>query len=460
MRLSAQVLSAARLESVAAMPLVIAQRSPAGQPIRFFAGDSGLVRALEIDAVGTTWMRGPLSIGNGVGAASHELVRIGSVAPINGDALVISMTATSTSTGVLIHDVGSTGTEDAGVVIRSVANGFGTGIRIGGPTGSNRPSLGSGIDITGGTGLRYNALTSGNGTAIEIGGTTAPRRGIDIMVSGSAHIGVLATANTNGVGIVGISQSSSYIGSPLSERIGVRGHAASNSTIAADTIVGTMGSAIRGGTGGTLTTTIGLVGRVEATGTSHAGTSIGVLGRAFSSAPGRAIAFGGCFVSDTSQLSIVALGGDVYLGSSDDARPPQITLSTAQTYDGRTRTHVFDLSATGLLRASMVAVRPSNEILLAMGNVNDLIPGGYSILRIVANVAISTLTGISGEQDGRLLVVVVIGGTLQISHDNVGSAPEHRFFLTGGNDILIDTNGTVTIWYDSTIARWRLIARS
>jgi len=451
-------MSSARLESAAPMPLIIAQRAPVGQPIQFFAGAGGLIRAMEIDGAGTTWVRGPLSVGNGIGATNREVVRIGSVLPINGDALVISMTGTTTSTGLLIHDVGASGSEDAGLVIRSVANGLGTGIRIGGPSGGERPSLGSGIDITGGTGLRYNALTTGNGTAIDIGGTTPPRRGIEVITSGTAHIGILSTANTNGVGIVGVSQSSSYSGSPLSERIGVRGHSASNSTVASDTITGSMGSAIRGGNGGTLTTSIGTFGRADASGVAHAGTAIGVLGRANAIAPGRAIAFGGCFISEMSQMSLVALGGDVFLGSSTEARPVQISLSTAGAFDTRTLTHVYDVNASGLVQVSMLALPNYDKKVLGAGLINDLNIGPTTVLRIAANVAITTLTGCADERDGRVIVVLVTEGILNIQHEGAGSQPEHRFLLRNATDITLDENTAITIWYDTDVTRWRILS--
>ncbi|MBC8124955.1 MAG: hypothetical protein H7X70_04405 [Candidatus Kapabacteria bacterium] len=439
------------------MPLLIAQRAPAGQPIRFLAGDSGSVRALEIDAAGTTWIRGPLSIGQLVGANFNEQIRVGSVQPIGGKAIVVSLLGTSTSTGLLVRDIGVSGVDEAGIVLQSTSNGIGTGIRIGGPSGMLRPTLSTGIDITGGTGIRYNALTSGSGTALEIGGTIAPRRGIEIVATGTSHIGLLALANTNGAGVIGVSQSSSYTTVPSTERIGVRGHAATNSTTIGDTIIGTMGSSVRGGSGGTLTTSIGIVGQSASSGTSHAGTSVGVLGRATALAPGRAVAMGGCFISDTMNLSLCALGGDIYLGSSDEERPPQLAQSTFAGHDGRTRTHVYDLVASGIIGVSMFSLKGATRIVLGAGTVDDLPTDLVTVLRVDADVTTTTLSGCAGVMRGRTLIIVVTAGTLRLGHEHAGSQGEHRFHLSGNNDVLIDTDESVFLWYDEEIARWRIL---
>lgn len=458
MRLSAQGFSTTRIESTADMPLLIAQRAPAGQPIRFLAGSNGSVRALEIDPAGGTWIRGPLSVGPLIGAAINERMRVGSIDAISGRGIVLSLLGTTTSTGLLVRDVGSSGSEDAGIVLQSVANGQGTGLRIGGPGSGDRPTLSTGIDITGGTGLRYNALTSGSGTAIDIGGTIPPRRGIEIVTSGPSHIGLLSIANTSGVGVIGISQSSSYTTTPSTERVGVRGHSATNSAVMADTIVGTMGSSIRGGAGGTLTTSIGTLGQSTSIANAHAGTAIGVLGRATAMAPGRAVAIGGCFITDTIDLSLVALGGDVYLGSTDAARPPQLALSTMATHDGQTRTHVYDLVSSGLVDLSVISIKDAVERVLGPGPTNDLVTDQVTVLRIDADDNVSQLTGCSGEIRGRVLMIIVTGGVLHLLHENAGSQIEHRFRCVGGNDVVLEIDETVTLWYDEEIARWRIIS--
>ncbi|RPI67254.1 MAG: hypothetical protein EHM43_09105 [Ignavibacteriae bacterium] len=191
-------------------PLVIATTAPSAQPIRFYTGNNGTLRAMEIGATGHVTMRGPLSIGAATMAAANDVARIATIAPNGGSGLTIDLQGSVNATGLRLIGVGLTGTEEGGIVLSSQSNGTGTALRLGGPTGSPRPTFATGLDITGGVGLRYNALTTGDGTAITIGSSTAPRRGIEVVASGSGHAGVIAQANSSGTAIVGSAQSAAY----------------------------------------------------------------------------------------------------------------------------------------------------------------------------------------------------------------------------------------------------------
>ena len=57
----------------------------------------------------------------------------------------------------------------------------------------------------------------------------------------------------------------------------------------------------------------------------------------------------------------------------------------------------------------------------------------------------------------RTLIVVVTAGTLRLGHNHIGSKAEHRFHLSGGNDLLVDADDALFLWYDEEIARWRVI---
>ncbi len=427
-RLSAQGLSATRLESVISEPLVIAQRSPVGQPIRFLTGSGGSVTGLEIDPTGTT-----------------RLIRA-----------EIRTNGQPAYTGLLIRDVGASGTEHAGLVIQSTSNGTGTGIRLGGPANGIRPTLGTGIDITGGTGLRYNALTAGNGTALEIGSTVPPRRGIEVSAAGTDHVGILSSANSTGTGIIGSARSASYGPPTPRPGTGVLGVASTNSTVAADTIIGVVGTALRGGVGGTQTTSIGCLGRADATGTSHAGTAIGVVGLATAVAPGRASAIAGLFQAPSDALALTTFG-TVYLGSADDARPLALTMSTAGGLSGRNTVHMFDAAITGTLSTRTITMGSLPPIPVAHGLVNNVVIGDRSVVRIDADAATSIITGLDGERDGRLVILIVTDGVAVLAHDHPASAPEHRVLVPGGVDRQLETNESLLLWYDAEIQRWRIL---
>lgn len=450
----AQALSTSRIENTSAYPLVIANRSTNALPLRIISGASNM-SALEISANGSTWLRGPVSLGIGIGAATHELMRIGSIAPISGRGITISLDATSTSTGLLIRDVGPSGSNDAGLVLLSQSNGTGTGIRIGGPNGSGRPTLGTGLDITGGTGIRYNALSAGNGVALDIGGTTPPRRGIEIIASGPQHAGIIARANTNGIGILGVSQSSIYESVPLAERVGVRGHAATNSGLAADTIIGVMGSVTRGGSGSTQTTSIAMMGRAESIGTNHAGTAVGVNGMATSAAPGVAVAIGGVFTADTGQFALMALGGDVLLGGVGPGLPQLFHASTFRSSITRNRTYVHHLNASGLMRVTGLAISATPNMPLPPAIPTRITIAAASVIRLEGNALGSVISGIQTDVSDRVLTLIVISGQVDLVHEHPAADPPDRIRIKNAATLHLVEDDMIQLWYDQEIQRWR-----
>jgi urease beta subunit len=434
------------------IPLVIANNSPTAQPIRFLTGNNGSERAMEISSNADVWMRGSLSIGKTTGAALNEIARIGTLPATNGRGLTIDMTATSTSTGLLVSSVGTTGEDNAGITLQSSSNGIGTAMRIGGPSGSVRPTFGTGIDITGGTGIRYNALSNGSGTAIEIGGSASPVIGVDAIVSGTGHIGVLARANTNGVGVIGLSYSGSYTAIPTNDGIGVIGRAASNSNIAMDSVIGILAQAERGGQGGTRTTTIGLLSEAISKGTQHSGTAIGVVGSAQSWSQGTSVAIGGAFMAAPLDLSLVTLGGSVLLGCAVAYQPNAFTNSTL-TGDTRTQTQVYSIEVSGV--PSLVNHITVN---LTSVTVNDLQPADSPIVRVIPNAGGTDIVGIGGIKEGRLVTIINTGGELNIVPENGLAGAQFRIMTPNMAAMIMPPQGVVTLWYDPVNERWRVIS--
>lgn len=456
LRLSAQGLSTNRVESVANAPLVIAQRAPAGMPIRVLAGAGGSVRSLEIDATGGTWIKGPVSIGALTGAQPNELIRISSVADADGRGLVISLSGTSTSSGLVISDVGLSGSDNAAMVISSAANGTGTGLRLGGPSGSSRPSLATGIDITGGVGLRYNALTSGSGTGIDVGGSQPPRRGIEVVAAGSDHVGVIAHANTLGTGMIGSSRSLAFptVGSYL--RVGVVGHGATNSAVRSDTCTGVLGVAIRGGTGGSSTITLGAHGIADMrTGTST-GIGIGVLGRTQQTDQFGGLVIGGMFRAASQGFALVA-DGDVYLGSTEDDLPATLNRAALGLERTTSTTYVHNLIVSGGLSMRALHVVPPHEE-IQLSQAGTVVQCSERAARRVRGAAGSRMSGITPVENGKVVVLCNVGDDDLILVHNDLSAPEHeRLDLSREVDATFVVASCVWFWYDGTSQRWRRI---
>jgi len=450
----AQMLSTSRIDNASPLPLVISNRSTNALPLRIVTGASQ-TRALEIGQSGNTWLLGPVSIGNGIGTAPLEQMRIGSIAGQGGRGLTITLDATTTSTGLLLRDVGATGTNDAGIVVSSQSNGTGTGLRVGGPTGSGRPTLGTGVDITGGTGIRYNALTAGSGVALDIGATTPPRRGIEVVASGSQHVGVIARANTNGMGILGVSQSSTYETLPIAERVGVRGHAATNSGIAADSITGVMGSVQRGGSGGTQTFSVGVFGKGENIASSNAGTTLGIYGTASASSAGVTVAIGGGFLTDTGQIALLCVGGDVILGGVKPLLPIPFQTSTFRDMITRNRTYAHHFMSSGLTRLTGLALNPTPNMLLPPGGPTLLTIAGGTVVKMVGDVNGSTISGIRSDAADRVLTLLVTQGRVELVHEHPAADAADRIRIKNAQTLTLDVDDMIELWYDQEIQRWR-----
>lgn len=501
----AQSVATDRIVSLRNVPLSIVNASPVGQPLRLYTGPGGGALGMELSGVGEVTIPLRLGIGAGVAASVVERLRIGRVAA-GGVGVLVDMTFTDAATGAHVQNVGATGSSNAGLVVSSVANGTGTGIRIGGPLGESRPTLSTGIDITGGTGLRYNALAAGSGTAIDVGGSTPPRRAVDATASGTDHIAGTFRANMLGTGLLGTSVSGSYSDPVHAPRTGVRGFAATNSNQAADVITGMFGQTQRGGTGGTNTTSIAIDALAEGLGVNHAGLAIGARVRATSTNAGTSAAIGLLAEVEAfpSHLAIAVRSGDIYLGSSATDMPPGMPLSftnglvanasSTRMYDVRVSGMMSLISPFGALHMQTVgsgvttmlwptATPPSGTVLRSrrqgldttvlmwspqLGGlqfvtlaaaVNSVVPtNGTGVARIAADALGSFLSGLSGGTDGAVLTIIVVQGALTLLHEAAAAAPADRLRTWNGADVVIDGDGAASFWYDALSLRWRMLS--
>jgi hypothetical protein len=104
---------------------------------------------------------------------------------------------------------------------------------------------------------------------------------------------------------------------------------------------------------------------------------------------------------------------------------------------------------------------------LAAGTTQNYAPTSLSTastLRQAVNAAGSVLGGLTGGYDGRILVVHNISTgaaeTLTLNHEDASSTAANRFVLPTGVALIIVDRGTVTLRYDSTSSRWRLVGKS
>jgi len=78
----------------------------------------------------------------------------------------------------------------------------------------------------------------------------------------------------------------------------------------------------------------------------------------------------------------------------------------------------------------------------------------------VQPTAVSTITGLSGGADGRVIILQNVGtATFKITHEDVNSLSENRFYLQNPTHY-IPVNGGIILQYDVTNERWRCIGNS
>ncbi|MBU3741865.1 MAG: hypothetical protein FGM24_06215 [Candidatus Kapabacteria bacterium] len=500
--LRTQSLSTSRLVGTADMPLLIVNASQVGQPLRLLTGPGGATTGLELSSVGDVTIPLRLGVGSGVGAAGWERLRVGSLQATGGTGMTIDLAGTDSSTGLRLQQIGASGSMHAGLVITSASNGLGTGIRIGGPPSSGRPSLGTGIDIYGGTGLRYNALTDGGATAVVIGATTPPRRGIDVTVAGTEHVGGMFRSNMLGTGIVGVSMSGSYTDPGHVPRVGVRGAALTNSAVAADITIGVLGESVRGGLGGSNTTSIGIDALAQSMGSNNGGLAIGLRASAQTSLQGRSAAIGVLVdVAPEQGLAFAARRGNVYLGS-DTFDVPLADTFTNGIMVNRSVTRLYDARISGMLGlvapTSRVFMRPyaQGQVVLEWparpakvgsglrvagvradtmqlawtggGDGMNVVQMPFNIpltvntkeeeiVRIIADNGGSWLAGLNPGQHGVHVTIMVVQGILTIMNEGFAAAEQDRIITPTLDAIVLNAPGYASFWYDGADHRWRLI---
>ena len=91
-------------------------------------------------------------------------------------------------------------------------------------------------------------------------------------------------------------------------------------------------------------------------------------------------------------------------------------------------------------------------------NPNDYDPGNYSVLRLSTDAA-RNITGISGGVKGRSLHIINVGTfTITLIYNSALSVAANRFYISTASHYALATNKIVDLYYDSTIAMWRIIA--
>ena len=135
----------------------------------------------------------------------------------------------------------------------------------------------------------------------------------------------------------------------------------------------------------------------------------------------------------------------------------------------------IDLIVSTINKANMLQVDASDDELMIDGrfafipltpamilaNTNDYNPesaaGDKSSFWRLSSDANRDVTGFANGLNGRLIVVTNVGSfNIKFKNENAGSVAANRFAI--GADVTIGAGDTATFHYDSTTARWRIIA--
>jgi hypothetical protein len=93
------------------------------------------------------------------------------------------------------------------------------------------------------------------------------------------------------------------------------------------------------------------------------------------------------------------------------------------------------------------------------GTQNDVNLGSGSVVNYTGAGA-ATFTGFVGGVDGKQIRLINNSSTnssFTLNHEDASSTAANRFLIGSGLPIVISKNGSVTLLYDSTISRWRLV---
>lgn len=122
------------------------------------------------------------------------------------------------------------------------------------------------------------------------------------------------------------------------------------------------------------------------------------------------------------------------------------------------------LSAAGAFTTSAERYEKSIESISTGANIDNHAPSTYSVIRITPTANIN-FTGISvssapATYSGRKIKIFNVDATFNVTvvHESGASFGDNRIRCPGSVNYVLGPNAGVELWYDSTTARWRLLA--
>jgi hypothetical protein len=127
----------------------------------------------------------------------------------------------------------------------------------------------------------------------------------------------------------------------------------------------------------------------------------------------------------------------------------QLAINTA---NANSWTGTQTLGGVNLTATAYSSVASGETDNLALGSTNS-----YFLLS--GNAAVANITGIAGGVAGRVIVLVNTGSkAITLNSDNASSTATNEFHFAGSSDVILASDGSVTLLYDGTLTKWRMIA--
>jgi hypothetical protein len=204
-----------------------------------------------------------------------------------------------------------------------------------------------------------------------------------------------------------------------------------------------------------MTFNVGVLGEAQNTSTNHSGYNAGVFGLANFLPAGQGAALGGLFITREVGMAVACFGGDVFLGSDAAYRPFQVPIPRFP-QNSRNTTHLFNLQVSGVPRyvnAYTIAI-PTSTVAA------DVAISDVPVIRIETGEFGADITGLQGGTEGRVVVLINMGDRLGIHNEGLNSNADNRIITPDHVVLSVPEDGSVTLWYDATDHRWRIIGAS
>jgi hypothetical protein len=162
--------------------------------------------------------------------------------------------------------------------------------------------------------------------------------------------------------------------------------------------------------------------------------------------------------ADVGGAIVVPTSGKKDIGWEPEEKPPAEFLNWFQNLVYQWTDYVDDGELTGAF-ALASAISPA----AITGSNNDYTPASFSTAQVIRQAlsADATLTGLLAGVAGRLIVLVNLDASfvLTLSHADALSVAANRFTLPDSKNLrLVGVGSFAILQYDSTSARWRVVA--